>query len=196
MMLHKILVKLRNMIKIAYISLPVDDSNERQILNVSYHGKQVRALNIQPYGHSFNPTSEDTAVALFNIACNDSNTFAICTNYTKRFKNLKPGEVRTGNFETGSSVFYSKDGNIAIEAKGDSIVMKVGTATLKLTETQLISSVPFSAPDYTNTGGGSAKFSAGIDMGGQDVINIGGNGTTSATHIHVDSEGGDTTPPV
>jgi len=197
-MLHKVLSKITNLVKLGFISTSVDDSGSRQILNVSYFGKQIKALNIQPYGHYSNPPDIDSLVVLLGVAGTDSNPVGFVTNPSTRFKNLEKGEVKNGNVLTGSFIFFDKDGNVTVESKGEKIILKVGSATLTLTETSLVSSVPFSAPDYTNESGGNATFSSGIDMSGQDVVNVGSSNISTATHKHggVQTGAGETGIPI
>ncbi|MBK2125117.1 hypothetical protein [Fangia hongkongensis] len=98
---------------------------------------------------------------------------------------------------TQSTVNVNSTGKITIQSDGD-IELNSNGATLILSSSSLVSSVPISAPSFTGSGGGAAVMTAGINMSSQNITNAGditAGGVNLTTHKHTDSEGGDTSGP-
>lgn len=215
-MLNNIISRIKNMIKIGFISLNNnDDSTDRHIMSVSYMDKQLRCYGVYPYGLSANAPANTTQAICFNVFGSDSNVAAIPVNQEMRFKNLKTGEVQIGNFINKSNIHFQETSDITITSNGkltanvkdnveiistgNEIKLQVGSATLTLTDSLLVSSVPIQAPSYAGSSGGAANMTSGINMAGQSITDVGAlntsGGVNLSTHIHTGDSGGDTGAP-
>lgn len=236
-MFEKILNRIKNMVRLGYVSLPTDDSGDRHIVTVSKNDKQYPVYAAYPYGFSANAPVDTSQVLTFNINDSNANVAGIPVNQKLRFKNLQSGEVKTGNFVTTSNTYYQSSGDITITSVGNlfeniaqdititasgkmtsnitgnvevnsqgevkitspsKITLQVGGATVVLTSSLLMSSVPIQAPSYSGSGGGVANMTSGINMSGQNITSVGSLTTTGginlSTHRH-STPSGDSDPP-
>jgi len=119
-MFDKIITRLKNMIRIGYVSLPTtDDSGDRHIVTVSKNSKQFPVFAVYPYGFSANAPVDTSQVVCFNVGDSNANVCGIPVNQKIRFKDLKAGEVKTGNFLTTSNTYYESSGDITITSVGN-----------------------------------------------------------------------------
>lgn len=118
-MFDKIITRLKNMVRIGYVSLPTDDSGDRHIVTVSKNDKQYQTFAVYPYGFSANAPIDTSQAITFNIGDSNANIASIPVNHKLRFKNLKSGEVKTGNPVTTSNTYYQASGDITISSVGN-----------------------------------------------------------------------------
>jgi len=191
---NQIIQKFKNIIRIGFISIDSnDDSGDRHICTVSQYGRQIPSFAAYPYGMSANAPSSTSQALIFNIQDSQGVTACIPINQQKRFKDLKVGEAQFGNFITKSNTHYKENGDISITApKGQSITFTVGAATLTLTPTALISSVPIQAPSFSGASGGIAVMTSGLDAGTNPITS---KGVDLSSHVHSDPQGGTTGAP-
>ena len=104
------LQKIRNMIKVCFVTTPTNDSESYPITNVGYFDKEQTAVRLSPYGLYSNPPANSTGI-LFCAGANEGNTYALVSS-DDRIKNLAEGEVAVGNPVTGTQVKFDKDGNL------------------------------------------------------------------------------------
>ncbi len=104
--------KIKNFIKLAKVDSS-DDSENYPKMKVSFNGKTKDVLVLTPYGVSCRPPSDSLAIC-FNVLGQESTVFAIANDYINRFKDLKEGELATGNYLTSSRTFYDADGNTVV----------------------------------------------------------------------------------
>ena len=90
-------------------------------------------------------------------------------------------------------------GSNSISVLDSEIKATVSGASLTLTASSLISTVPIIAPSFGGDAGGAANMTSGINMAGQSILGanvIESGGVNLTTHKHVDSEGGNTGTPI
>jgi len=180
--------KFKNIIRIGYISLDnINDSESRHIYSVSHADAQFNSYAIYPYGLSANAPSQDTQAVIFNIQDSQGVTACIPVNQKDRFRGLKVGEVKIGNYIKKNNIFFNEKGGVEItstsdefiiktkdgiiEISKDNIQLKYKNATLTLNDQKLVSSVPIEAPSFTDSN------------------------TNLSTHTHIESGGGTTGQP-
>ena len=136
-MLRKCISKIMNMVKVGYISLSPDDTQSRVVYNISSFGKQYRCYGVLPYGISCNPPDQTTQVVSWNVSGSDSNVVGVPTAPSIRFKDLKKGELKIGNFLTRSHIYFKSNSDVEIKSEEgtvtifspEKIILQVGTAT-------------------------------------------------------------------
>lgn len=109
--------KLKSLISYAVLLATKDGGNFR-ISTMRGLNKQGDIVLITPYGFDHNPPVGSLGV-VFQIQGNEGNRFAIASYPQKRERNLKPGEVATGNNLTGSKVVFKQNGDIDITCNGN-----------------------------------------------------------------------------
>ena len=180
--------KFKNIIRIGYISLDnMEDNESRHVYSVSHANAQFNSYAIYPYGISANAPSQDTQAVIFNIQDSQGVTACIPVNQKNRFKNLKVGEVKVGNYIKKNNIFFNEKGSVeiisinndfiiktkdnVIEITDNYIKLKYHNATLILNNEKLVSNVPIEAPSFTDSN------------------------TNLSSHTHIDSQGGTTSSP-
>jgi len=141
-----------NIIKLVKSLFTKDEGIIQQVRCKSLGKEQdLKVLNM--YGISFNPPDNSFGVA-FSANGYDDETFVMVDRPDKRWKGLEKGELKIGNYLTGSFVHFKADGTIAIE--GNVVVNGTVTADNFITS---------SVPDY------NAHTHSGVDTG---IGNTGG----------------------
>jgi hypothetical protein len=223
-MFSKILDKLKNMVRMCYVSLPTtDDSNDRHIVTLSQWGRQFNSFAVYPYGLSANAPDQTTQALVFNIGDSQAVTACIPTNHQIRFKDLNPGEVKLGNYLTTSNTYYQETGDITttsvanlndnvqndivIQCGGDKTVIVGGGVTITANDPitlnvgsaqlQLTSSLLISnVPIQAPDYQGTSGSIAIMNSG----LNVGtnqllANSVNLTSHIHTGDSGGNTGSP-
>ena len=131
----------------ASVSLPGDDDGVFPACQISTYGQAADAIVIWPYGIHGSLPEKSYAIS-FSINGQQENKAIIGYRPDLRPKNKKPGEMEFGNFVTGSTIFFSENGDIIVNCKGDEIVTINGACTVNI--------------------GGDAK----IDIGGKADIGV------------------------
>ena len=106
--------KIRNMIKLARITIAQEDDGLDTIAQCEAMGKPSKVVLIYPYGFSAN-APVDSTVAMLNAQGSGRNYLGIPTMPENRFGDLKEWEVQIGNYKTKASIFFGDDGNIRVE---------------------------------------------------------------------------------
>jgi len=125
------LSKLFNLIKRAIITLASKDDTNFQIVQVNYLGKTKNVEIVSPYGLYSNP-KEQSVMLIFNVNGQEENIAGIPYNPYNRFKNLKPGEVATGNPHKGTRIYFDENGDIIIDANGGNVYVNGSSEPLVL----------------------------------------------------------------
>jgi hypothetical protein len=97
-----------------------------------------------------------------------------------------------------SSKVEVKKGNNTLVIDDSQMQATIQGATLTLSSSSLVSSVPVVAPSFTGLNSGVANMTSGINMGGKNISDAGSilsSGVNLSSHIHADSQGGNTSPP-
>lgn len=141
-MSQRILTKIVNMIKYAFVSKTMVDNQRIPTLQVTYFGKSADAQNITPYGFYNSPPLNSLAWVFSNMG-DESKLGAISDDVDNRLKGLKEGEVAISNTKSGAFIKLLQDGTIEIksdtiniavsgnaEISGDAIEIKGGNITL------------------------------------------------------------------
>lgn len=153
-------------IKQAVITAVTDDSSAYPQGQGEHNEKPVKYTRLSPYGLDTNPP-KDLWVLLFSSQAQEAVKLGIASDFLKRFKDLKEGEVALYNTLSKSFVFLKENGDIEIDAKND-----------------LIANV---AKDMASTVGGNATIDVAGDMsaivGGDMSITVTGDVTVNATNI-------------
>lgn len=103
-------------IKMAEVSSNTDDTEAYPRLQVSFSEKDKDVIRLGYYGVCSVPPVGSLGLCL-NSMSQESTMFVIADDYLKRFKGLKPGEVKIGNYSKPESFMYFKeDGNITYTA--------------------------------------------------------------------------------
>lgn len=187
--------KLKNLIKIGWLSKNEKDDTIYPQALCSYSGKNTRVTRLSPYGLCSQPPEGSLAVMLSN-GSQESVKFAIIDDMVNRFKPLEKGEVCIYNYMTKSYLLFNKDGDIHMVCMKDNIIQIVGnmeatvqgdlTATVTGALTADAASAAITAStitlngdvtvngSFTQSGGSSSSFSGGLDI----------NGITFSTHVH------------
>ena len=110
-------MRIFNAIKQAFINLVDEDTSAYPRGQAGYSSKATNFVRLSPYGLDSNPP-EGAFCLLISSQGKESGKFGISSDFLRRFKELKEGEVAVYNTLTESFVLLKEDGNIAIEAKG------------------------------------------------------------------------------
>jgi len=134
-MIKNIAQKMRNLIKIAQVTRPGPDSGIDSVSQVEYMGKSTDAAALYPYGMSANAPN-GSSVLLLSLGGSAQNEIGIPFSVENRFRDLKSGEVKLGNFVTKAHVIFKEDGSIEIEAglDGGPIRVSNGNGFIELAE--------------------------------------------------------------
>jgi phage gp45-like len=155
--------KLRNLVKIAQVTRPGADDGLDTVSQVEYMGKPTNAAVFYPYGVSANAPNT-SSVLLLSIGGSSQNAIGIPFSTENRFRDLKSGEVKIGNFVTKANVFFSEDGSVTIEAGLDG-----GDITVKNQN----GSILMEKDGHMRLENGSGY----IDIGASGTIDMNGNAT-------------------
>jgi len=113
--------KLRNLIKIARITLSSKDDGKYSIQQINYMGKTTPCLVVFPYGmHANLPL--DCLGTILSCNADEGNLHMFPHLSEERIKGLKPGEVIFFHPKTKSYNHYKNNGDIDVFAKGDYIL--------------------------------------------------------------------------
>ena len=125
-----IISKIAGLIKRSFITRASDDKNAFQTAQISYLDKVADTEIIWPYG-MFGNVPVDSLCVTFSVGAHEEDRVTIASRSHKRIRrNLKPGEIGIGNFDTQSEIFFDADGNIIINAKSKLNITVVGDATI------------------------------------------------------------------
>lgn len=106
--------KLKNLIKTALISGPVNNSSQFGFQQISYKGKTSDCFMIFSYGHYANCSSNDTLVTVFEVDGNEDNKYGIGFTPKKRPIDLEPGEHAVYHPETETFIKFRNNADIII----------------------------------------------------------------------------------
>lgn len=115
-----ILSCIKSLIKRAVTTATPLDDKVNQIVQVKYMDKVTNCEIINSYGFASSPPLGSVAY-VFSCNGNEQNQIGIANNLSKRFKDLKPGEVAISNTEKGTYIKLDSDGKIIIGG-GDVII--------------------------------------------------------------------------
>lgn len=111
-------------VKTAIVSLVTDDTTTWPQAQLAFNGVATTAVRINPYGISSNPPLNGYAI-LLSPHDREGHQLALIDAPTKRFKELKEGEVKIGNYLTQAFVFFDQQGNLNIDTDGN-IIARAG----------------------------------------------------------------------
>lgn len=208
---YSILQRIKSLFKMAKLVGSDDTVNLRKGW-FSYEGKSddnpQRGTLFSPYGHMYNPPA-GSIVMLFSQNGQESNAVGIADDVKNRtLKSLSEGEVATGNYLTGSYVYFKENGDILVNSENN--VQVVANGNVSVTATGNITSVSggnitaqasgaFDVTATTSTftiGGVTFTFNgSGISVVGGDVVV---DGVSLKAHVHsgVTAGGANTGAPV
>jgi len=103
--------RLMNLIKMAFVSGTTDDTEPYPRAQVSFSDKSKDVIRYSPYGLCSVPPEGSLGLCLSSSA-QESTVFMLADDYQNRFKGLKPGEVKVGNYSQESFIYFKEDGSI------------------------------------------------------------------------------------
>ena len=130
-MIQKLRTLIVNLVKRSLVTIPVEDTEDFQVMQVEYMGRAADIENILPYGLCSNPPT-NSLVVMMNVNALEENRVGIANSPRIRFKNLLEGEVAVGNYLTGSVVKFLADGNIEVTSANDLVVTVAGDETVTI----------------------------------------------------------------
>ena len=193
-------------IKKAFVSLLNDDTSDYPQTQITYNEVTSDVYRMSIYGLSSHPPVDSLAIT-FSPSCREDDPVSLIDDPLNRFKELKPGEVVVGNYDTKAQAFFDEAGNINITTKlGQQLIInaqdgrvEVNSGAIEIGSTGTISvdavgNVEITAPTVQINGN---LIVTGVVTGQTDVV--GGPASTSlSTHTHTISGGssaGTTSPP-
>lgn len=152
--------KIRNLTKLGTVLglTDGDDSGQFQNYKVSFLGKTSSCDVVWAYGIS-GRLPEGSTIYMTNQLGSEDNKAGVGSFSQERFKDLKSGELKVGNFLLESSVKFDANGDIIVTNPGNHIVKIAKNNTVTITANSTTSIL------------------------GNDTITIAGNSTTSVTGI-------------
>lgn len=103
-------------IKMAEVTATTDDSEAYPRMEVTFSGKTKDVIRLAQYGICSVPPVGSLGLCL-NSGSQESTMFVMADDYLNRFKSLKPGEVKVGNYSQPMSYAYFKeDGSVTVTA--------------------------------------------------------------------------------
>lgn len=193
-LIRNIVDNARDMIKRCALTRAAKDDGNYQGVQCQSLGHVADIESATIYGVSYNAPVNSTGV-MFNVQGNAENRVAFFNHTQTRFKNLQPWECQHGNQLTRSSIKYSNDKSIIIDAKGELIIITGGNATITVTgdvNLTATGNVTIKAPQITFDGDVTITQSLTVN-GSMD-----GDGISLKNHVHdgVTTGGDNTGPPV
>jgi len=190
MNIKKMINRLIQMVKQAYISNPTNDASVYPITQISYNGKTSNALRMSPYGVCSNPP-EKSNVLLISANAQESLKFAFIDDMPNRFKNLIPGEVKIGHYGNDTFIYFKDNSDIEIYSSND--VNIVGDTTINITTNTV------NIKATTINIDGNISLSGNINATGSFTVSgdctIGGKSFLNHTHGGVQTGSGSTGVP-
>jgi hypothetical protein len=191
--LKELYSKMRNMVKIARVTIPDKDSGIDSIAQVDYMGKPGNAQMVMPYGLAAR-VPKGCTVLLFSIGGSSQNSAGIPTNPENRFRDLKEFEVKVGNFKNKNNVYFKEDGTVVVKAGvdgGDVIIEnKDGLTTLNLNDDGIDVVGDFSISGNLNVDGkieATGEINATGRIRSQDDVVAGPVAAAVSVALHVHS---------
>jgi len=102
--------KILNLIKLVALG-STDDSGAYPVMKVNFNENIKDAVRLTQYGF-YSVAPQDSLAISFNVDGDEAKMFAIADDYPNRFKDLKEGEVKTGNTMAGTFTYYKENGDI------------------------------------------------------------------------------------
>ena len=119
-------------IKLAKTTQASKDEKTVPIVQITYLNKVADAGMVYPYGmHANQPV--DTPCILLTIGNDEAHRYIIPLSSKTRQKELKEGEVISGNFFVGSTIFFDEDGNIKVDSINNITVNCGGDQEINIT---------------------------------------------------------------
>jgi len=198
--MHAIKNFVTNMIARCRVSRSGGDGGQFPVNQISYYDKTSECEVITPYGLYSNPPVNSLGI-LFHSEGQEQNRAGIFNVTGTRFKNLKEGEVVTGNTVSLSNIKFDSDGNVIITVKNNLEIVvdadnnitiqgaynltSVGNANIEAPTINLTGNVVISGTLTANNGAitmNAGNFNTtGTITATVDVV---GNGTSLHTHVH------------
>jgi phage gp45-like len=123
-----IINKVKNLIKKATQTLPVDDSDNYPTAQITFLGQTQTARLITSYGFVSSPPVGSEWI-IFNLRANSDDKMGIANPYGNRFKGpdsggIKEGEAGIYNIKTGNYIFFNSESDtIEVCKKNKSITI-------------------------------------------------------------------------
>jgi len=201
---------IKNLVKWCCITKSSADNKQFPVAQITSLEKVADCVILYPYGLYANAPTGALGV-MFCMEGDEQNKAAIVNVTDARVKNLKEGEVVTGNPITGSCIKFDKDKNMVLTVNNDLQISVnndnqvtingsynltvAGQANLQASQFNFNGNIVVNGTITANDGGGSVTMSGGALTTTGDVI---AQGVSLKTHIHsgVTMGGDDTGAPV
>ncbi len=112
--------KVINLTKRGYISKSLKDNNQMPLVQVTYQGKTTTMILVNPYGFYSRPPVESLGLCVNVRGKEKAQDFFHYWN-KNRYKDLEEGEVKLGNSEKGTYIFFKDNGDIEIKCENATI---------------------------------------------------------------------------
>lgn len=165
-----LIVSLKNLITYARVTLPLDDSKNFKIVQITYLDKTTNALIVLPYG-LYAGIPNNIRLLKFNVLGDPGNLSVIPFDQENRYKNLAEYEVKVGNPNSGSYIYFKADGSIEIKSTSDMTIDVNGDLNIKATNFKIDAI-------KTDLGVSGAKIARVGDAVSGGVITTGGTNTS------------------
>lgn len=110
--------KIRNLVRVAEVSRSSADNQLDAVSQVNWMGKTTNAAMVYPYGMSGNAPQYASVLLMFPGA-SAQNPIGIPYFPENRFRGLKEGEVKFGNFIAKCYLFFQADGSVTMKSGKD-----------------------------------------------------------------------------
>jgi phage gp45-like len=171
----KIVSKIEGIVKRSNITRSSSDENAFQTAQISYMGQVADTEVIWPYGMYGNVPINSLCVT-FSIGSQEEDRATFPSRSHKRIrKNLKPGEVGLGNFETKSEIFFDSDSNVIIIANNNLNITVKGNANITIDGDVIINATNATVNATKTTVTGNADINGKVNLGvaGVPIARIG-----------------------
>jgi hypothetical protein len=170
-LLNYLQTKIKNVVKLGYVSRVGDDKGNIPLTQVTYLGNAADAAVIFPYGISAS-LPVNTQTLMFSVGANEESLVAIGYPLAERFKGLLEGEVIVGSPYTQSYVKFSQDGSISVESKKDITI--TGSNDINLTISGKATLNITGDVDLTTSGNVNVDATqVNLGTGGQPIARLG-----------------------
>jgi len=178
----------------------MDDSGDYGKAQVLSLGQVNNIRQITPYGYFCSPPIDSTWI-IFSLRNNPDDLTGYAHDFSKRMKDLQPGELGLANTETGAYIKLDKDGNINIYSPAG-VNVNCNTANITAIDKITVNAkdAEITASDTITIDCPATSWTGDINLTGNIAVSSGdvtADGISLKTHVHggVTTGGGNTGVP-
>jgi phage baseplate assembly protein V len=187
-------VKVRNLIRRAFVSLVGGDTDAAPLTQINSRGIASDSEVMEPYGYHYQPPVDSLGL-VFLVEGHEEAKVTMAYAPNLRPTGLKSGEVVLGNFAQSATIYFDQSGKITVNAPGDVDVISATAVNVTAPEVTITAStsVTIDSPDVTITGDLTVEGATALS---DTVTSDGTNISNTHTHSGVTAGGGTSGPPV